>query len=184
MFAAVDRAPRARPAADARRRTPGTAPRACSPRPARAPNRSRRRRGDGGGTGSRPRRSSGTTAAGRSGSCSAPARCPTSMPLRMTFCCAFVSFDHGASMSMPCLVGHRGDRAAWKYCVRWLAHGATAPSFSERSGFGTTSSGSTSNVVPSPSHVSHAPYGELNEKLRGRELVERRAALSGRRGAG
>ena len=29
------------------------------------------------------------------------------------------------------------------------------------------SAGSTSNRVPSPSHRSHAPYGELNEKLRG-----------------
>ena len=30
-----------------------------------------------------------------------------------------------------------------------------------------TSSGSTSKRVPRPSHRSHAPYGELNEKLRG-----------------
>ena len=30
-----------------------------------------------------------------------------------------------------------------------------------------TSSGSISNVVPRPSHVAQAPYGELNEKLRG-----------------
>ena len=37
----------------------------------------------------------------------------------------------------------------------------------ERSGSGTTSSGSTSNVVPRPSHAVQAPYGELNEKFRG-----------------
>ena len=54
-----------------------------------------------------------------------------------------------------------------KYCVWALRHGAMAPSLSDRSGSGMTSSGSISNVVPSPSHVSQAPYGELNEKLRG-----------------
>ena len=42
-----------------------------------------------------------------------------------------------------------------------------APSLMDRSGSGTTSSGSTSSRVPSPSHVGQAPYGELNEKLRG-----------------
>ena len=55
----------------------------------------------------------------------------------------------------------------WKYCVWALRQGAIAPSAIDCSGSGITSSGSTSNVVPSPSHVSHAPYGELNEKLRG-----------------
>ena len=55
----------------------------------------------------------------------------------------------------------------WKYCVRAVLHGEMAPSFTDRSGFGTTSSGSTSKVVPSPSQCSHAPYGELNEKFRG-----------------
>ena len=54
-----------------------------------------------------------------------------------------------------------------KYWVWALRHGAIAPSAIDSSGSGTTSSGSTSNVVPRPSHVSHAPYGELNEKLRG-----------------
>ena len=54
-----------------------------------------------------------------------------------------------------------------KYWVWALRHGEIAPSFNDWSGSGTTSSGSTSNVVPSPSHFSHAPYGELNEKLRG-----------------
>ena len=54
-----------------------------------------------------------------------------------------------------------------KYWVWALRHGAMAPSFSDRSGSGMTSSGSTSNVVPRPSHVAQAPYGELNEKLRG-----------------
>ena len=37
----------------------------------------------------------------------------------------------------------------------------------DRSGSGTTSSASTSSRVPRPSHVGHAPYGELNEKFRG-----------------
>ena len=54
-----------------------------------------------------------------------------------------------------------------KYCVCAVRHGAIAPALIDTSGSGITSSGSISNVVPRPSHVSHAPYGELNEKLRG-----------------
>ena len=54
-----------------------------------------------------------------------------------------------------------------KYCVWALRQGAIAPSAIDASTSGMTSSGSTSNVVPSPSHDSHAPYGLLNEKLRG-----------------
>ena len=59
-------------------------------------------------------------------------------------------------------------REQWYEQFLWaLRHGAIAPSLSEASGSGMTSSGSTSNVVPKPSHFSQAPYGELNEKLRG-----------------
>ena len=54
-----------------------------------------------------------------------------------------------------------------KYSVRAPAQGPMAPCDSERSGFGTTSSGSTSKRVPSPLQAGQAPYGELNEKLRG-----------------
>ena len=54
-----------------------------------------------------------------------------------------------------------------KYCVWAVRHGAIAPALIDTSGSGMTSSGSISNVVPRPSHVSHAPYGELNEKFRG-----------------
>ena len=54
-----------------------------------------------------------------------------------------------------------------QYSRRVPAHGAMAPSSMDRSGSGTTSSGSTSRRVPRPSHVGHAPYGELNEKFRG-----------------
>ena len=54
-----------------------------------------------------------------------------------------------------------------KYWVFALRHGAMAPSTSDSSGSGMSSSGSTSNVVPRPSHATQAPYGELNEKLRG-----------------
>src|SRR6516225_12044781 len=46
-------------------------------------------------------------------------------------------------------------------------HAAIAPSLMLFDGSGTTRAGSTSRRVPSPSQVSHAPYGELNEKLRG-----------------
>ena len=57
----------------------------------------------------------------------------------------------------------------WKYSAEpdpW-AHGAMAPSASDRSSSGTTSSGSTSSSVPMPVHSGHAPNGELNEKDRG-----------------
>jgi len=54
-----------------------------------------------------------------------------------------------------------------KYWVWALRHGTIAPSLIDCSGSAMTSSGSTSNVVPRPSHVTQAPYGELNEKLRG-----------------
>src|SRR6516162_3466240 len=45
--------------------------------------------------------------------------------------------------------------------------GASAPCSSVRLGSGTTRAASTLSVVPSPSHDGQAPYGELNEKLRG-----------------
>ena len=41
--------------------------------------------------------------------------------------------------------------------------GFTAPSFTVRSGFGTTSSGSISMRVPRPEHSGHIPCGELKE---------------------
>ena len=84
----------------------------------------------------------------------------------MTFCCLAVSFSHGPSMSIPCTSATDSSMRV-KYCVCALRHGAIAPAFSDISGSGMISSGSTSNVVPNPSHVTHAPYGELNEKLRG-----------------
>ncbi len=43
-----------------------------------------------------------------------------------------------------------------------------APSFSERAGSGTTSSGSNSNRFPNPPHAGQAPYGLLNENSVGR----------------
>ena len=46
-------------------------------------------------------------------------------------------------------------------------HGAMAPSASVRDGSGTTSSGSTSILVPSPVQSGQAPHGELNENERG-----------------
>ena len=46
---------------------------------------------------------------------------------------------------------------------------------------GTTSAGSTSNRVPRPPHTARQPpYGELNEKVPGTELVERDAAVGAR----
>ena len=56
-----------------------------------------------------------------------------------------------------------------KYCavVLPVAHGAIAPSVSERSSSGMTSDSSTLSLVPIPSHAGQAPNGELNEKVRG-----------------
>ena len=48
---------------------------------------------------------------------------------------------------------------------------------SERSGLGTMSSGSICNLVPRPWHSSHAPCGELNEKVRGSISGRRRAVV-------
>src|SRR3954462_9395263 len=45
--------------------------------------------------------------------------------------------------------------------------GATAPARIDRSGSGTTLSGSTPISVPRPEHVGQAPYGLLNENSRG-----------------
>ena len=84
----------------------------------------------------------------------------------MTFCCLAVSEPHGASMSMPWDSATESSMRV-KYCVWAVRHGAMAPAFSDSSTSGMTSSGSISNVVPRPSHVGQAPYGELNEKLRG-----------------
>src|SRR5262249_28908186 len=66
---------------------------------------------------------------------------------------------------MAC-ASHTDSRGFWEELACPPAHGAMAPSSIESAGLGTTSSGSTSYLVPSPSHASHAPYGELNEKFR------------------
>src|SRR5262252_2631749 len=76
------------------------------------------------------------------------------------------SFRHGVSTEKPYSFATAPSRRS-KYWLRNPAHGVSAPSEIERSSSGTTSSGSTSKLVPSPSQRSQAPYGELNEKLRG-----------------
>ncbi len=73
---------------------------------------------------------------------------------------------NGVSRAKPC-ASATASSTRFQYSSVALAHGASAPSRTERSGSGTTSSASTSSRVPSPSHVGQAPYGELNEKLRG-----------------
>src|SRR5436190_12172768 len=78
----------------------------------------------------------------------------------------FVSFFHGVSRSNP-WASPTACRTRYQYSRLFDAQGAMAPSLMDRSESGTTSSGSTSRRVPSPSHVGQAPYGELNEKLRG-----------------
>ena len=78
----------------------------------------------------------------------------------------FESFFHGVDVEKPC-ASATAARTLSQYSSRELDHGASAPSAIDRSGSGTTSAASTSRRMPSPSHVWHAPYGELNEKFLG-----------------
>ena len=54
-----------------------------------------------------------------------------------------------------------------KYWVRAAHHGAMAPVVDREVGVGDDELGVDLERVPRPSQCSHAPYGELNEKLRG-----------------
>src|SRR6266850_1913247 len=76
------------------------------------------------------------------------------------------SSDHGVSSENLCRLASTA-RVCRKYEVSRPAHGASAPSLSERAGFGTRRSGSISSREPIPPHSGHAPYGLLNENIRG-----------------
>src|SRR3954470_20055528 len=84
----------------------------------------------------------------------------------MVFFCAALSFFHGVDVGNP-LSPPTATSTRLKYSPRNPAHGEIAPSSIDRSSSAITSSGSTWKRVPRPSHASHAPYGELNEKFRG-----------------
>src|SRR5258706_11887600 len=84
----------------------------------------------------------------------------------MTFLAEALSFFHGVAVLNP-YSSPTAMSTRLKYSPRKPDHGLIAPSSIERSSSEITSSGSTWKRVPSPSHSSHAPYGELNEKLRG-----------------
>src|SRR5204863_2358666 len=90
----------------------------------------------------------------------------SSEPYMITSRADLGSFFHGVRTLNPC-VSATASRSRYQYVSLTPPHGATAPSSIVRSGSGTASSGSASRWVPSPSHVGHAPYGELNEKFRG-----------------
>src|ERR671935_1755538 len=87
-------------------------------------------------------------------------------PYRKTSLARFDSFLHGVRIEKP-WASATASSTRYQYSSREPAHGAIAPSSIESSGSGTTSSASTSSRVPRPSHVGHAPYGELKEKFRG-----------------
>src|SRR5437764_1137619 len=89
-----------------------------------------------------------------------------SEPYRTASFASFDSLRHGVLVENP-YAWPSDSSSRYQYSRRELDHGAMAPSSIDRSASGMTSSGSTSRRVPSPSHVGHAPYGELNEKLRG-----------------
>src|SRR3712207_3478665 len=84
----------------------------------------------------------------------------------MILLCSSGSSRHGASRSMAYFSARLPRTLPW-YSVPELAHGTTAPSLTLRSPLGTTSSGSISSLLPSPSQRSHAPCGLLNEKVLG-----------------
>src|SRR5215204_7053647 len=84
----------------------------------------------------------------------------------MSLWCSSGSSRHGASRSTLYFSASAERTLRW-YSVCELAHGTTAPSLTLRSALGTTSSGSISSRLPSPSQRSHAPWGLLNEKVLG-----------------
>src|SRR4028119_2128608 len=73
---------------------------------------------------------------------------------------------HGTLRSIPYFSDKAPSTLPW-YSVCVLAHGTTAPSLTLRSSFGTTSAGSISSRLPSPSHRSQAPCGLLTETVPG-----------------
>src|ERR671917_2600648 len=73
---------------------------------------------------------------------------------------------HGAFRSMSYFSASPCRTLPW-YSVWELAHGTIAPSFTLRSSFGTTRTGSISSRLPSPSHLEQAPCGLLNENVLG-----------------
>src|SRR6266550_3367955 len=87
-------------------------------------------------------------------------------PRRITSRTGALSFSHGVSSENRCRLASTWS-VWWKYEVSRPAHGASAPSLSERAGFGTSRSGSISSREPMPPHSGHAPYGLLNENMRG-----------------
>ena len=87
-------------------------------------------------------------------------------PNSTTFCSDFFRFVQGVE-SRNRWPSATASSTRPKYSPRPPAHGVMAPSSMDRSGSRTTSSGSTSKRVPSPSQLGQAPYGELKLKLRG-----------------
>src|SRR4028119_2145385 len=73
---------------------------------------------------------------------------------------------HGTSKSMSYFSDRAPSTLLW-YSVWELAHGTTAPSLTLKSSFGTTSAGSISSRLPSPSQRTQAPCGLLNENVLG-----------------
>src|SRR3989338_6477584 len=91
-----------------------------------------------------------------------------SYPCRTMPCTPAGRSRHGVSIS-----NGTASASASRMCVMNpmrladVAHGWIAPSASERRGFGTMVEASIWRIVPRPWQASHAPCGELNEKLRG-----------------
>src|SRR5918997_5289381 len=80
--------------------------------------------------------------------------------------CSSERSRHGTFRSMSYFSERAPSTLPW-YSVCVLAHGTTAPSLTLKSSLGTTSAGSISKRLPSPSHRSHAPCGLLNENVLG-----------------
>src|SRR5881628_2767557 len=95
-----------------------------------------------------------------------PSKPSSRSPRRITSRTGALSFSHGVSSENRCRLASTWS-VWWKYVVSRPAHGASAPSLSERAGFGTSRSGSISSREPIPLHSGQAPYGLLNENIRG-----------------
>src|SRR6185436_21027292 len=96
-----------------------------------------------------------------------PSKPPSSpVPLRISSRVAFDRSFHGVSRLKRRF--RASTASVWrKYTDSRPTQGASAPLVSDFRGSGTTRSGSSSSRVPSPPHVGQAPYGLLNENIRG-----------------
>src|SRR3712207_1991016 len=84
----------------------------------------------------------------------------------MSLLCSSGRSHQRVSRSIPYFSASPCKTLPW-YSVWEFAHGTTAPSFTLKSSFGTTRTGSISSRLPRPSQREQAPCGLLNENVLG-----------------